>query len=111
MSVSIRTWCFSLFTLAMAACLTAGTVGTAGASGRRPRPGEFNPEHESIEMFQAIEDGQIEVRLIPRNSTEANVLIENKTEQPLNVELPAAFAGVPVLAQFGGMGGMGGMDF
>jgi hypothetical protein len=72
----------------------------------------YNPQHDSVEMFQAIQDGQIEVKFIPKDSTEANVLIKNKTDKPLNVQLPEAFAGVPVLAQFGGMGmggGMGGM--
>ena len=63
---------------------------------------------KSVEMFQAIDDGHIEVKLIPKDSTECNVMIKNLTEQPLNVQLPAAFAGIPALAQFGG-GGMGGM--
>jgi hypothetical protein len=74
------------------------------------KPGEYNPAHESVEMFQAMEDGQIEVKYIPKNSTEANVLIKNKTEKPLNVQLPDAFAALPVLAQFGG-GNQGGGGF
>ncbi len=109
MSVSMRKWGCSLSLPAIALFLATGVALAANPSGRALRPGEFNPEHESVELFQAIEQGHIEVKLIPRDSTEANVLIENKTERPLNVELPAAFAGVPVLAQFGGgMGGMGG---
>ena len=63
---------------------------------------------ESVELFQAMEDGAIDVQFIPRDATEARVLIENKTDKPLNVRLPAAFAAVPVLAQFGGGGGGGG---
>ena len=62
-------------------------------------------------MFQAMRAGDIEVKLIPKDSTEARVLIENKTKRPLNVKLPDAFAGVPVLAQIGGLdpaGGLGG---
>ncbi|TVS17363.1 MAG: hypothetical protein EA424_12780, partial [Planctomycetaceae bacterium] len=70
---------------------------------------EQAPQSDAVEFFQAIQDGQIEVKLIPRNVKEANVLIENKGQQPLSIKLPDAFAGVPVLAQFGGMGGMGGM--
>ncbi len=109
MTVSVRKWFLSVSVLAIGLCLVGTAVLAATPSGRPPRPGEFNPDHESVEMFQAIERGQIEVKIIPRDSTESNVLIENKSDQPLNVELPTAFAGVPVLAQFGGgMGGMGG---
>lgn len=75
---------------------------------RVPKPGEFNPSDETVDMFSAVEKGQIDVKLIPKDSTQARVLIENKTDKPLNVKLPSAFAGVPVLAQRGGMGGMGG---
>jgi hypothetical protein len=65
-----------------------------------------NANAESVEMFKAIEDGQIAVKFIPKDSSQAKVLIENKTKKPLSVKLPDAFAGVPVLAQnFGGGGG------
>ncbi len=45
---------------------------------------------------------------MPKDSSEAKVTIKNKTDKPLNVKLPDAFAGVPVLAQRGGAGGIGG---
>ena len=83
-------------------------------------------QQETVDMFAAIDAGQIGVRLIPKDSTQSQVLIENKTQKPLTVKLPEAFAGVPVLAQAigndrnnnnnsgnmnqgmgGGMGGMG----
>ncbi len=67
------------------------------------------PAPETVEMFSAIEEGKIGVTLIPKDSTLCRVLIENKTDKPLSVKLPEAFAGVPVLAQVGGFGaGMGG---
>jgi len=56
-------------------------------------------------MFEAIKDERIDVKLIPKDSKRSNVLIENKTAKPLSVRLPDAFAGVPVLAQVGGLGG------
>ena len=62
------------------------------------------PASETVEMFKAIQDGQIEVQLIPKDSTQCRVLVTNKTTQPLNVRLPDSFAGVPVLAQVGGRG-------
>jgi hypothetical protein len=69
-------------------------------------------DSETVEMFSAMEAGQIDVKLIPKDSTQCRVRIENKTDKPLTVRLPDAFAGVPVLAQFGGgadIGGMGGL--
>jgi hypothetical protein len=56
---------------------------------------------ESVELFAAVKQGDIEVKLIPNNDKEANVIITNKTKRPLSVRLPEAFAGVPVLAQQG----------
>jgi hypothetical protein len=71
--------------------------------------GQYNPEHESVDLFDGIKKGQLDVKLIPKDSTQASVVIANKTQQPLNVQLPAAFGGVHVLAQMmGGMGGGGG---
>jgi hypothetical protein len=66
------------------------------------------PAAIQAELFQAMEEGKIDVKLIPKDATEANVLIKNLTDQPLDLRLPSAFAGVPILAQ-GMMGGMGGM--
>ncbi|MCA9228509.1 MAG: hypothetical protein KDA47_22990, partial [Planctomycetales bacterium] len=62
-----------------------------------------------VELFQAIENGDIEVTMIPKDATQSTVLIKNNTKKPLSIKLPEVFAGVPVQAQFGGMGGMGGM--
>ena len=78
-----------------------------------------------FDMFDGIADGDISVKLIPKDSRESRVLIENKTDKPLSVKLPDAFGAVPVLAQAaggangssnnasqsmgGGMGGGGGM--
>lgn len=73
------------------------------------KPARIVKDAESVELFAAIKAKQVEVKLIPKDATEATVLIENKTAKPLRIALPAAFAGVPVLAQddFGG----GGDDF
>ncbi len=48
------------------------------------------------------------MRLIPKDDTQSRMIITNKTKQPLNVKLPDVFAGRPVLAQAGGLGGGGG---
>ena len=53
-------------------------------------------------MFAAMKNGDIEVKLIPKNDRESLVKLTNKTKRPLTVRLPDAFAGVPVLAQAAG---------
>ncbi len=90
-----------------AALLLAACVICAPSMGENPAPaGGAAP----VELFSAIEQDQIDVKLIPKDSTLCRVLIENKTDQPLTVKLPEAFAGVPILKQGlgGGLGGMGG---
>jgi hypothetical protein len=69
--------------------------------------GQYNPAHNSVELFEAMKDGRLEVRMIPKDVAGGNVLITNKTDQPLNIKLPDSFAGVHVLAQYGGGGGAG----
>ncbi len=66
---------------------------------------------ESVEMFQAINEGKIEVNFYPKDATQATVIIKNKGDKPLDVSLPSAFGAVHVLGQMGGYGGggMGGM--
>ncbi len=103
MRTGLRSWHLAL----AVAVLMVPALLMAGERARKIGP--YHPEDATVEMFQAIADGQIDVTLIPRDSTLSNVMIENKTDKPLNVKLPEAFAGIPVLAQFGGgMGGMGG---
>ena len=60
-------------------------------------------------LFEAMDAKQIDVKYIPLDATKANVIIKNLTDKPVDLRLPAAFAGVPVLAQFGGGMGGGGM--
>lgn len=63
-----------------------------------------------VEMFAAMDGGEIDVKFIPLDASEANLVVKNLTDKPLKIRLPEAFAGVPINAQMGmGMGGMGGM--
>jgi hypothetical protein len=68
---------------------------------------DASKQPEGLDLFAAIERGDVEVKLIPHDDKEANVIIQNKTKRPISVRLPAAFAGVPVLAQQPGFGGGG----
>ena len=96
------------FALAVVGVLLPTLALAAGRLKKVPKPGQFNRDHQTVEMFGAIDKGDIDVKLIPKDSTECRVLIRNKTDKPLNVKLPDAFAGVPVLAQPGVGGGVGG---
>lgn len=88
-------------TIALLPALAFGAKGDKGAS-------KFKPEGEIVEMFSSIKSGDIEVTFIPKDATEATVLFKNKTDKPLAIKLPDAFAGVPVLAQAPAGGAIGG---
>ena len=64
-------------------------------------------ESKAVELFDAMDKGLVEVKLIPKNSLQRSLSVTNKTDKEIVVDMPSAFAGVPVVAQPGGM--MGGM--
>jgi hypothetical protein len=89
-------WCFSLL----------GILAFAGPSfGAKPEKSTATPEPEKVDLFAAIEAGDIDVKLICKDSTTGNVIITNKTKRPLAIKMPDAFAGVPIAGQFGGCPG------
>ena len=63
---------------------------------------------ESVELFAAMNEGTVEVVIKAKDSTEANIIVTNKSDKPLAIQMPPAFAAVPVMAQFGGGQGGGG---
>ncbi|MGA2031664.1 MAG: hypothetical protein ABSG68_05370 [Thermoguttaceae bacterium] len=65
------------------------------------RKAKSAPEARTVEMFAAIQRGDIAVKLIPKDSRSCRIIIENKTHQPLNIKLPETFAGVPAPLQIG----------
>ncbi|MBC7821799.1 MAG: hypothetical protein IAG10_33345 [Planctomycetaceae bacterium] len=54
---------------------------------------------EHVDVFAGIEQGMLEVKLIPQDAMGGNILIENKGAKPLNVDFPPAFIGKQVLKQ------------
>lgn len=68
---------------------------------------ESSLAEEGLDMFAAIEQQLVDVRFIPLGPDEANVIIENRGEQPIALELPKAFGAVHVAGQFAGPGGLG----
>lgn len=67
------------------------------------------PASEEMELFSAIKQGKIEVKVVAKNALQARLDVTNKTQEPLKINLPDSFALVPVLAQDfgGGSGGRG----
>lgn len=127
MSIRVGRMVLAIGLIAMGMVWSQISIGADRAVRARRAPVQTAPA-EKVELFAAIAQQQIDVKFIPKNSTQANVLIENKTNKPLSIQLPAAFAAVPVLGQaaapaggagttnsqpqpmgggFGGMGGMG----
>src|SRR5260370_32815178 len=90
-------------------CAAAVTTHSAvGAGKRAPKKLGFDPQAATLELFDGIDEGTIEARLIPKNSLEGTVFIDNKSDKPITVRLPKAVAAVQVLKQGFGGGGAGG---
>lgn len=95
-------------------CLAlVGLIGaTASAANKHEKTATPVEGYEQVELFAAMESGDIEVTLVPRDSRQATVVVRNNSGRPLSVRMPNAFAGVPALAQFGQQGGgFGGGQF
>jgi hypothetical protein len=59
---------------------------------------------QQVDLFDGMNSGQLDAKIVTLSDHQARIFIKNKTDQPLSIKLPEAFAAVP-LAQFGGGGG------
>ncbi len=97
MSLS-QNWWFAVLAVAIPAVVLAASPTSTSKK---------EPPAKSVDLFVGMDSGEVEAVLIPKDSTGGTIMIKNKTDKPLTVKIPAAFAGVPILAQMGGMGGGG----
>ena len=69
-----------------------------------------NFEAAPVELFSAMKEGLVSAKVIPLSERGFHVLLENKSDQPLNVQVPSAVVAFspPILKQQGMGGGMGG---
>src|SRR5690606_19960060 len=74
--------------------VVAGLVLTVGLSAAQAE------DPQAIDVFAAIDAGQIEARFIARNPYEALLRGQNLTDSPLTIRMPDLVGGSPVLAQF-----------
>jgi hypothetical protein len=94
------------FALALALLLPATRTFSADVADNDAKAAAKAPP-ATVDLFDGMKSGDLDVKFFPRNSREAQILIKNNTDQPLTVQLPEAFAGVPVLAQAAGAGAGG----
>jgi hypothetical protein len=77
--------------LILALTLTFGLPMASAAN----RVSQFGPEakegYEEIDLFQAMNDGIVDVQFIAKNAKEANIIIKNMMDKPLAIKMPAAF--------------------
>lgn len=89
-------------TAIIAGGLLSGTASAKDANKNKPTT------TESVDIFDAIDQDIIEAKFIARDSTKGRLILTNKTQDPVNIFVPEAFAAVPVAKQLGGGGGQGG---
>ena len=90
----------TLLVLAVTTAVVAGSISSALArSDRIKGANPFDSSHETVDLFEAIEQGTLSVKLIPRDSKECRLMITNESQESVNVQLPAALSAVPVVAQ------------
>lgn len=102
---------FPLVVACLGTLLLACMAGTADAK----KPLKIDPNAERVGLFDGMDGGLLEARMVPKNSLGGTVVIKNVSDKPLTVEMPEAMVGVQVLKQFGpgagggiGGGGIGG---
>lgn len=74
--------------------------------GKALKNSTFDPTAKQVELFEGIENETIDYRLILASSKGGKLFLENKTDEPISVEMPPAVVGIHILAQPGG--GFGG---
>jgi hypothetical protein len=62
---------------------------------------------DARDVLAAEAEGLAEVKFVANDSRSAQVVVTNRGDRPLTLRLPAAFAGVPLLAQMAMGGGQG----
>ncbi len=102
----VKTLSFWLTSTALLVALHSPPLAVNAAQPLKRATGQ-DAAYKEVELFEAMDSGDLDVQFIPKDSRSGNVLLKNNTDKPLSVRLPAAFAGVPVLAQRGGGGGGG----
>ncbi len=98
--------------LTLALVFLAAELGSTWSPASAESTGRVPPGLSAeMDLFDAMQKGEVDAKFIARNSREGRIILSNKTKHSVNVGLPDAFIGMPAsaLAQFGGGGGGGGL--
>jgi hypothetical protein len=95
---------FVNFRLGLAATLMVALAASVFAQAQTPGRAEAEA---SQSVLDAEAEGLVDVRFIANDARSAQVLVTNRSNRPLTIRLPSAFAGAPVLAQVAGQGQAG----
>jgi hypothetical protein len=87
---------FGILLLVPAIVLPASASGAEAPSVSKP-----TDKSAAAELFAAIDQGAVEAKVVVRDQYHARVILRNKTDAPLTLRLPDAFAARPILAQQG----------
>ena len=83
-------------------CLAAVLCCALPAAQKGPtRKLAVDPSAPQMELFAAIEQGLVSVRLVQNDETAGNAFFTNHSGAPLTVQIPPAFVGQHILAQAG----------
>lgn len=93
-----------LFRASMAVALCAVCISLMGASRGSITRLTLDPDAPVVDLFDGIEQSQIDVRLVAQNANAGRIFITNKTDKPLSVSIPKGLVGVQILPQFNGNG-------
>ncbi len=101
-------WLLALALLASASStFKAQAADSAPGASPRDTPTAEVSQATPVDLFDAIDQELIDVKFVARSAEKGRLVMTNKTKEPVSVLVPEAFAGVPVLRQFGGGGGGG----
>jgi len=70
----------------------------------------FDPTADKVELFEAMDEGEVDAFVVPHNEHHGYIFVENKSDKPVSVKLPRTIVAVQNLKQFGGGGGFGGQQ-
>lgn len=85
--------------------VAASAVMLLGAAVKQPiLKLSYDPTIPAVELFDAIDEGLVEVSFIPRSAQNANLFVTNRSDRPISVKLPDAVVAVHVLKQGFGQG-------
>ncbi len=87
-------WIASLALGLIVAVTLPGVAGERKRSAKKAEREQVEPE--VVGFYSAVEQGKLDVRVVPSNYSSLTMRVRNMTRTPLKIELPSVFAAVPV---------------